>query len=49
MTEGASLKAAIMVVSKSVENTGSHRNSFGLGVTEELVGKKDIKTLSALC
>lgn len=32
MTEGASFKAVRMVV-------GSHRNSFGLGVTEELVGK----------
>lgn len=40
VTEGASLKAVRMVVSKSVENIGSHRNSFGLAVTEELVGKR---------
>lgn len=49
MTEGASLKVVKMVLSKLAQTIGSHRNSFGLYITEELVGRKRKKKLSALC
>lgn len=44
MTEGASLKVVRMVFSKLVQTIGSYRNSFGLYITEELVGRKRIKS-----
>lgn len=37
-----------MLFSKLDQTTGSHRNSFGLYITEELVGRKG-KKLFALC
>lgn len=44
MTEGASLKVVRTVFSKLVQTIGSHRNSFGLYITEELVGRKRKKS-----